>query len=61
MGIVVKDRGLVVTVRVFCEERKTGELVVETDQNSAVGDGRGRGLLRLLFNELEEVTERSKY
>ena len=61
MGIVVKDRGLVVTVRVFCGKRETGELVVKTDQNSAVWDVRGRGLSRLFFKGLDEVTARSKY
>ena len=63
MGIVVKDRGLVVTVRVFCWKRETGELTVKTVQNSVVWDARGRGLglSGLSFKGLGEVRARSKY
>ena len=35
-----------VTGEVFCEERKVGGLVVNTDQNSAVGEEEGGGLVR---------------
>ena len=35
-----------VTGGVFCEERKVEGLVVNTDQNSAVGDEEGGGLVR---------------
>ena len=35
-----------VTGGVFCEEGKVGGLVVNTDQNSAGGEGEGGGLVR---------------